>query len=456
MDSTPLDTTAYASAGHGLHQAALEATPDMACVFDRAHRCCYANRSLLEAFGRERPDVLGRTLLELGWPPWQAARHDAWIDQVFATGQPVRSDVPLGGGRIHDCILAPVHAADGSIEAVLATLRDVTERSAHEDRTRRNERRLRAIGNASSSIIYRMDADWANVQVMLGPGSEDPAPFSRLEMVQSHLHPDDRDLLAAASRQAREEATVFQAEYRWLQDDGRYHWLASRVVPVRGDDGTVLEWVGATTDVDGRRQQEQHQKLLVDELNHRVKNSLAMVQSIAVQTLGRAPDGAAAVDHFQARLLALAKAHDLLTASRWAGTCLRDVVETAIGPCMGHGLERFSIDGPAVRLCPRPSLALSMALHELCTNAVKYGALSVPGGRVRIHWHIFDRERGRRLFLEWQESGGPPVTPPKRRGFGTRLVERGLRHDLGGEVALGFGHGGVTCSIDIPLVEDGA
>lgn len=460
MDSSILDNPPASSGWNDrLHRAVLESTPDLVFVVDRAHLCLYANPAMLAALGRTRDEVAGHNPIDFGYAPWHAAMHDAGVDQVFATGEVIRGEAPFhgrSGWRVHEYMLAPLLADDGGVEAVVTTTRDVTERSEHEERARRNERRLRAIANASSSIIYRMDADWADVQVMLGPGSEDPAPFSRLEAIQSLLHPDDREPLAMATRQAREEATVLQAEYRWRHEDGRYRWLASRVVPVRGEDGTVLEWVGATTDVDGRRQQEQHQKLLLDELNHRVKNTLAVVQSIAVQTLRHATDGAVAVDHFQARLLALAKAHDLLTASRWAGTCLRDVVETAIGPCMGHGLERFSIDGPAVRLCPRPSLALSMALHELCTNAVKYGALSVPAGRVRIHWHIREGDDRRRLLLAWQESGGPPVTPPTRRGFGTRLVERGLRHDLGGEVELAFGHGGVTCSIDMPLAEDDA
>lgn len=450
----PQNPAATPGSGDRLHRAVLESTPDLVCVVDRAHHCVYANAAMLVALGRTRDEVVGRNPVDFGYAPWQAAI--AGVDRVFATAGVIRGDAPFHGSagrRVHEYMLAPLLGADGGVEAVVATIRDVTERSDHEERARRNERRLRAIGSASSSVIYRMDPDWTNVQVMLGSDREDPAPLSRLEMVQNHLHPEDRDRLSGQARQAREEATVFQAEYRWLQEDGRYRWQASRVVPVRGDDGKVLEWVGATTDVDSRRRQEQHQQLLLDELNHRVKNTLAVVQSIAVQTLGRAAEGAAPVEHFQARLLALAKAHDLLTASRWAGTCLRDVVEMAIGPCMGHGLERFSVDGPAVRLCPRPSLALSMALHELCTNAVKYGALSVPGGRIGIHWYTHHGSTGPRLRLEWRERGGPPVMPPARRGFGTRLVERGLRHDLGGEVVLAFDPRGVTCDIDVPLRE---
>lgn len=459
MESHSQDTPpAAAERRGGLHQAVLDAMPDMACMFDRGHRCAYANRALLEACRRRPEEVIGRPLAELDCALVRASRHAAEIDQVFASGRPLRGDVTFHdqrGPRIHDYILSPVAATDGSVEAVLATLRDVTERTRHEDVARRNERRLRAIASASSGVIYRMDPDWAGVQVLVGRGSDSPAPLSRAELLQAHLHPEDRERIALVSSRAREEATVFEAEYRWLHGDGRYHWLASRVVPVRGDDGRVQEWVGATTDVDSRRQQEQHQKLLLDELNHRVKNTLAVVQSIALQTLGQSEAGRAGVEHFQARLLALAKAHELLTASRWAGTCLRDVVEMAIGPGLGHGLERFSVDGPPVRLCPRPSLALSMALHELYTNAVKYGALSAPEGRIQIHWRVRDGTDGRRLLLQWRESDGPPVVAPTRRGFGTRLVEHGLRHDLDGRVELAFERGGVTCNIDVPLVEDG-
>lgn len=452
-----MDTTPAPAAGCGPAEALLESTPDLACLFDRQHRCIYANRALLEALGRPRAEVIGRSLLELGYAPWDAAMHGSEIDQVFATARRLRGDARFHGPRgerIHDYILAPVLAADGSVQAVAATIRDVTERTAHEDVARRNERRLRAIASASSSVIYRLDPDWSRVQVLVGPGVENPPPLSRLELQAEHLHPDDHARVAHAVARAREETTVFEAEYRWLRGDGRYHWLASRVVPVRGDDGRVHEWVGATTDVEDRRRQETHQRLLLDELNHRVKNTLAVVQSIAVQTFARTGADRQAVERFHARLLALAKGHELLTASRWNGTWLRDVVETAIGPGMGHGLERFLIDGPRVWLAPRPSLALSMALHELCTNAVKYGALSAPGGTVAIRWEVHEEGgRPRRLRLEWRESGGPAVVEPQRRGFGTRLVEQGLRHDLDGEVVLAFEASGVSCHIDVPLVE---
>ena len=457
MQTPLLDTPpVHAHQGGTLHETVLEAMPDMACVFDPGLRLRYANHALLRALGMRREDVPGRTFQELGFAEWDAGLRDVGATAVFATGCTLRGDVRLRdtrGRRTMDCVLGPVPDSGGKVGAVLAVLRDVTQRSALEQSARRSERRLRAIASASSSVIYRMDPDWAGVQVLVGPDSDSPAPLSRLELVAAHLHPEDHARLTLAAERAREETTVFEAEYRWLRDDGRYHWLAARVVPVRGDDGRVQEWVGATTDVDVRRQQELHRQLLLDELNHRVKNTLAVVQSIAVQTLS-ADGGPAALERFQSRLLALAKAHELLTASHWTGTCLRDVVETAIGPGMGGGLERFSIDGPAVRLCPRQSLALSMALHELCTNAVKYGALSAPEGHVRIRWQRRADASGPRLRLEWQESGGPPVSAPTRRGFGTRLVERGLRHDLDGEVVLAFDRSGVMCRIDVPLVED--
>ena len=455
-DSILENVSASTTVERNPHVAVLESTPDLACLFDRQHRCIYANRALLEALGRPREQVIGRSLLELGYVPWHAAMHDSELDQVFATGRPLRGDARFRGARgerIHDYILAPVPGEDGSVEAVVATIRDVTERTAHEDVARRNERRLRAIASASSSVIYRLDPDWTRVQTLVGPGVDSPPPLSRVEVQRTRLHPDDQERIAQAIARAREETTVFEAEYRWLLGDGHYHWLASRVVPVRGDDGVVHEWVGATTDVEDRRQQEAHRRLLLDELNHRVKNTLAVVQSIAVQTLGRTSD-AQAMDRFHARLLALAKCHDLLTASRWTGACLRDVVETAIGPGMGRGLDRFVIDGPRVHLAPRPSLALSMALHELCTNAVKYGSLSVPDGQVAIRWRVDERDGARRLQLEWRESGGPPVVKPERRGFGSRLVERGLRHDLNGEVVLAFEVAGVSCRIDMPLAEE--
>jgi two-component sensor histidine kinase len=191
---------------------------------------------------------------------------------------------------------------------------------------------------------------------------------------------------------------------------------------------------------------EQHQLLLINELNHRVKNTLASVQGIAFQTLRGEVSLAEARARFEARLMALSGAHNLLTEENWGGASLERVVGDSIEHLTGE-TRRFDVEGEPLRLAPRAALALAMALHELGTNAVKYGALSAEGGRVSIRW----TEAGDRLRLAWIETGGPPVEAPRRRGFGSRLIERGLAADLGGSAALRFDPEGLRCDIEASL-----
>ena len=201
------------------------------------------------------------------------------------------------------------------------------------------------------------------------------------------------------------------------------------------------------------RRREVARALLVDELNHRVKNTLATVQSLAAQSLkfltGEAAEKGRAT--FEARLLALARAHDVLTRENWASADLHDVVAEVVRPYDECGTRRFTVQGPHVRLLPRTALALSMALHELCTNAAKYGALSTAAGGVEIRWQVEDDADGLQLALSWQERGGPPVTPPDRRGFGSRLIERGLASELRGTTQILFERSGVRCTVTASL-----
>jgi two-component sensor histidine kinase len=201
---------------------------------------------------------------------------------------------------------------------------------------------------------------------------------------------------------------------------------------------------GASRDLTDVKRSEELQRLLVNELNHRVKNSLATVQSLVTQTLRTAVDVGAARQAIEARIISLAGAHDLLTSRSWAGADVADVVARAIAPFTAN---RFMSDGPSVDLSPKQTLALALALHELATNAAKHGALSCADGRVAIAWTVHDG----RLCLTWRESGGPAVNEPTRRGFGSRLLENGLFRDLDGETRLEFAPDGVRCTITAAL-----
>jgi two-component sensor histidine kinase len=241
-------------------------------------------------------------------------------------------------------------------------------------------------------------------------------------------------------------------EVSGLRADGTTFPLELSIAEWR-DGGKRRFFTGVMRDITDRRRAEELQRLMINELNHRVKNTLATVQSVAGQTLRNAEDLVGARDSLTRRLLALARGHDILTRESWDGAELADIVASVVA---AHGdAERFQLDGPPVRLAPKAALALSMALHELMTNAAKYGALSNADGQVRLTWRRTREAPGDRLQLRWEETVGPPVTTPTRQGFGTRLITGGLARELGGEVRLDYPAGGVVCEIDAELARTG-
>ena len=202
-----------------------------------------------------------------------------------------------------------------------------------------------------------------------------------------------------------------------------------------------------------RRRVERHQELLLAELNHRVKNTLAIVLSIATQTLRHSGSAEAFRRGFETRIMALAEAHNLLTDSNWEGASLRAMIERVLDPYQGAGGARYSFTGDGdIRVGPKTAVALVMALNELATNAAKYGALSRPGGHVNVAWTVRAGDEPR-LEVTWRETGGPPVKPPSRKGFGTRLI-RGLSEDAAGGVSIDFARDGLTAIFDLPLTKE--
>ncbi|HEX2256994.1 MAG TPA: HWE histidine kinase domain-containing protein [Afifellaceae bacterium] len=199
-----------------------------------------------------------------------------------------------------------------------------------------------------------------------------------------------------------------------------------------------------------RRRAEEQRTLLLNELNHRVKNTLATVQALAMQTLRNTERSAEARDLFDARLAALSQAHDVLTSQSWSGASLEEIVRRALAPFELPG-GRMAVEGPEVRLSPKQALALSMALHELATNAAKYGALSNETGRIRVAWELAPSSESIELRLTWTEEGGPPVRPPARKGFGSRLIERSLASELGGAVTVDYRYEGLVCTVKSPV-----
>lgn len=217
--------------------------------------------------------------------------------------------------------------------------------------------------------------------------------------------------------------------------------------PIRDDTGAVVGIFVQGHDITENVLAAQRQKLMIDELNHRVKNTLATVQSIAIQTARSNTDPASFAETFQSRIMALSHTHNLLTQSHWEGADLRAILEHETE---AYGPTRISLNGPPVSLEPAVVLSLGMIFHELATNAAKYGALHAPDGRILIDWGVAD-QRDRKLKLSWREIGGPEVTVPDRRGFGSRLIERNIRHDLAGEIDLVYAADGLIAELTVPL-----
>ena len=207
--------------------------------------------------------------------------------------------------------------------------------------------------------------------------------------------------------------------------------------------------IGANVDVTERDEAEKARELLVEELNHRVKNTLSVVQAIAHQTFSKNADASEARRAFEGRLIALGQAHDLLTHANWENASLTELAEVTLDT-RGANRDSISLTGPRFLLSPKQAVSLAMAFHELCTNARKYGALSSDNGRVRVEW---SRTEGLHPYLRirWRESGGPLVSMPSRRGFGSTLLERTLARDLNGEVTVNFKSLGLQCTIALPL-----
>jgi PAS domain S-box-containing protein len=264
--------------------------------------------------------------------------------------------------------------------------------------------------------------------------------------------PADREEVARVAAAFADGAQA-DLEMCFRRKDGETFWAATFVSPVRDGAGEVVQHFASFVDISRHRRAEERLQFLLDELNHRTQNTLATVQAIAVQTLRGVTDKEV-VDAFEGRILALSKAHSLLGRGSWEAVSLRDVIDQILRP---FGLDdrrvtRFSVQGDDIRLQPKAALTLALVFHELATNSAKHGALSgAAAGKIDIAWQVEPTPQGDRIGLRWQESGGPPVTPPTRKGFGSRLIEGGLARDLDGEVHLDYEPAGLVCKILMPL-----
>jgi PAS domain S-box-containing protein len=276
------------------------------------------------------------------------------------------------------------------------------------------------------------------------------APFSRREFT-ALLPPQELERSRRLLLEAIESGQEYDAEYRLQHPERGAWWVNVRGRVVAWSNGQARRMAGVVLDVTERRQAfaalaeaDARQRLLIDELNHRVKNTLATVQSIARQTAKGAAAGPEFVDAFESRLVALSRTHDALTRSAWEQASLQELLGQEFSP---YAAEQFRLDGPDVSLRPRQALALGMVFHELATNAAKHGALSRVSGCVEVGWTA----GAAGLQIEWREHDGPPVATPQRRGFGSRLITATIQGELCGVAELNFARDGLVCRLRIPL-----
>jgi PAS domain S-box-containing protein len=266
---------------------------------------------------------------------------------------------------------------------------------------------------------------------------------------QSVTHPDDCgldtdqfDALVAGT------SDTYQTEKRFIRKDGSVVWVALSASMVRDEGGAPLYGIRIVQEITELKRAEARQKFLLDELNHRVKNMLATVQSVAMQTRRNAADLDAFTHAFEGRLMALNRAHELLTREIGKGVLLRDLLLATVAPFEDEPGQRFQLSGPELRLGSEIAVTLAMALHELTTNAAKYGALATPQGRISVEWQV---PQSGPMTIGWTETGGLPVTKPARRGFGSDLIERALARQFGGTAVLEFNEEGIRCLITAPV-----
>ena len=336
---------------------------------------------------------------------------------------------------------------DSEMLGFLKILRDRTEEKQAAEQLHNSEEQLREILESISDAFYAVDRDLRFTYI--NRKAEEWWGRRREEMI-GNIYPEIFPQIVGSE--------AFNAHLKVMEERQPFHfeaispilnhWIDVHIYPT-ADGGLSVYF----RDITHRKKAEEHQRVLIHELNHRVKNTLATVQSIASQTLRNACTMHEAKEALESRLFALSRAHDVLTRENWDAANLHEIVSQAVEPYRSYG-ARIQFAGPTVRIPPRMALALAMAFQELATNAVKYGALYNEHGQVGIRWILDTSSEPPCLKLRWEETGGLPVRTPERRGFGTRLIERSLAHDLNGTAEIRFPATGVVCEISAPVVRD--
>ena len=394
------------------------------------------------------------------------------VAEVFAA-QNIRSflNVPqLRDGRlvsvmaVHSNAVKHWHARDIALVEEIAQRTYSAVQNVRADAARRqNEAHLRATRDALALATNASRLGWTTLDVATDTVTFDPCgrEVIGIPATQKHIsisdwlnrvHPEDREAIERETRECMRDQRPFDLEYRVIHPDGDLRHVHGTGYFQADEAGEIIHATGFVRDVTERKRSEERQNVLMAELDHRVKNILAVVQSIARQSLrGRQEAGPDAADRFIGRISALAQSHSLLASSRWEGAAFHDLVENTLAPYRGDEGERITMSGPRFNVTPKAAQTLTLALHELVTNAAKYGALSQSGGRVTASWAFSGSPDATQITFHWRETGGPKIkAPPSRKGFGSFLIERMLVAELGGAVTRDFAPEGLTTVLELP------
>ena len=434
-------------------QAIVETIRQPLVVMDDALRIVSINPAFEALFSIAEAQAIGQSVFDLSQGEWNSSDLRVLLETLIEDARPFSNAHLEHGlpGLLQRQLLMngrKLMREGGRQSLILLAIEDVTDQR----RGQAAAGKLAAIVGSSRDAIFSIDlqgniTSWnAGAQTIFG--------FSEAEMLGQPValmhDPNSPDPSPDWFAQFRNGQETLHYEQSRMCKDGTSVWVSVTDSPLRDAAGGLFGASSIARDITERRRIEQHRDILVGELNHRVKNTLAIVHAIASQTMRgdiALPDARSA---FNSRLMALARAHDLLIEKNWSGTDLANVINSTIEPHKDRE-NRFSVRGPFVELIPSVAMTFSLAIHELCTNAAKYGALSVPDGQIDIAWVVLGPPKAPRLHWTWTESGGPPVTVPLKFGFGTSLIEHALAMELFGTVKVSYYTTGVVCVLDAPV-----
>lgn len=409
--------------------------------------------TVAEIFHLEDSDI-GRPVTQLA----RALNHDglaADAQHVLRTLATVEREVDDNRTNARYLLrILPYRSIDNIVAGVVLTFVDITRVSQVERALIESEERFRMMTEVVPDIMFTIlpdgTCDYINSRFYEYTGLSEGVLVG--EFWGRAIHPEDYDEQARRWQRSIETGEPLDVTARLRGADSAYRWHRVRAEPMRDASGQVVRWFGSASDVHEYRMASDRQRMLVGELQHRVKNILAVVRSIFIRSMESDGESSSCADHFRGRLDALGRTQNVLARTPEGGIDLEEMIHDELTSLGAQNGDQIHVSGPPISLRQKAAEVLGLAIHELATNATKYGALAIGSGHIEVTWRLYDSDTGPRLAWKWVESGVRLIDPaPSRIGFGRELIEQGLPYQLGAITTLEFANGGVSCAIDLPL-----